>query len=265
MMTDRLYRLVLAASLATAVSAPLSAAPDQACFESREGAAEVTPKWLDSGEMSVRCSPDTGGVLWWGDPFEGTIPMGDMAVEADYSHEEAVIKSREPYLDRNKMLTICATACHEGNYVPYPTDKSPRPLKMHQDVVPDPMKLQHGRGGIWCLDCHHPTQRDKLYDNFGGAVSFNQPQKVCGKCHGREYRDWRDGIHGKRIGMWDKGGKKRWWLCTECHDPHDVQQGERNSGFAQLAPEPPPRLPKGMENADHERMHHGPKRSDGGH
>ncbi len=86
-----------------------------------------------------------------------------------------------------------------------------------------------------------------LIDHRGNPISFNQPQKLCGKCHGQIYRDWRDGIHGKRIGSWRDGGKKRWWVCTECHNPHDVQPG-----FKQLAPEPAPALPKGMESAEHE-------------
>ncbi len=55
--------------------------------------------------------------------------MGDMPVEADYSHEEAVVKPREPQLDRNKLLTICSMACHNGEYVPYPENKLPRPLE----------------------------------------------------------------------------------------------------------------------------------------
>ncbi|MES9886529.1 MAG: hypothetical protein ABW140_06930, partial [Candidatus Sedimenticola sp. 6PFRAG1] len=200
----------------------------------------------------------TGAVLHWSDPFEGTIPMGDMPIEADYTHEEAVVKPREPEIDRNKLLTICSVACHDGKYVPVPENIFPRPLKMHKDIVPDSMALKHGKGGIWCLDCHHPVDRTKLVDNFYNKVSFNQPQKLCGKCHGQIYRYWRDGIHGKRIGMWDKGGKKRWWTCTECHNPHDVEQGDRLSGFAQLIPEPAPNLPKGMTNANHERVEHGP-------
>ena len=78
----------------------------------------------------------------------------------------------------------------------------------------------------------------------------------CGKCHGPLYKDWRVGLHGKRIGEWASDGKKRWFVCTECHNPHDVQQGERNSGFAQIEPEAAPQLPKGLENADHEKVHH---------
>ncbi|MES9862960.1 MAG: hypothetical protein ABW157_09455 [Candidatus Thiodiazotropha sp. LLP2] len=229
---------------------------DNECFESRDGMSQITQYELNPGQVNVKCSQTTGGVLWWGDPFDDTIPMGDMEVEADYTHEEAVIKSREKQIDRNKLLTICSMACHNAEYVPIPYNKNPRSLKMHLDIIPDAMNLKHGKGAIWCLDCHHLIDRTKLIDNFGSPISFNQPQKLCGKCHGQVYRSWRNGIHGKRIGMWDKGGKKRWWLCTECHNPHDVEHGNNNSGFAQLHPEPAPNLPKGMKNADHERMHH---------
>jgi Zn finger protein HypA/HybF involved in hydrogenase expression len=127
---------------------------------------------------------------------------------------------------------------------------------MHTDIVPNALNLQHGRGGIWCLDCHHPTKRNKLFDNFGRLIDFNQPQKLCGKCHGPVYRDWREGIHGKRIGEWASNGKKRWFVCTECHNPHNVQQGKRNAGFRQLKPEPAPKLPKGLKNTNHERHGH---------
>ena len=228
------------------------------CFESRKGSSEVVQREIRPDWPNVKCSPRTAGVLWWGDPFDGTIPMGDMPIEAEYSHAEAVVKPRDKQIDKNRLLTICTTACHDGKYVPVPTSLEARPLKMHQDIVPDSMNLQHGRGAIWCLNCHSAEKRDKLIDHFGNEISFNQPQILCGKCHGQVYRDWRDGIHGKRIGMWKTGAKKRWWTCTECHDPHDVQQGTRNSGFAQLRPEAAPAVPKGMKNMDHEQhVEHG--------
>jgi len=40
----------------------------------------------------------------------------------------------------------------------------------------------------------------------------------CGQCHGDKYRDWRAGIHGKRVGQWD--GEKSYFLCVNCHNPH---------------------------------------------
>ncbi|HEY4706848.1 MAG TPA: hypothetical protein VII64_05250, partial [Thermodesulfobacteriota bacterium] len=98
-------------------------------------------------------------------------------------------------------------------------------------------------------DCHNPRNRDTLIDHRGGEISFNQPQKLCGKCHGEVYSDWRDGIHGKRIGSWAKGGKKRWWVCTECHNPHTVQEKR----FQPMAPEPRPQYPRTRANADHEK------------
>lgn len=285
-MTQQFFRSIISKSVGVAASLVMFSGVTQAsedvtkntivteeatqketCFESREDLTTVekrdTGKRIDgkSGEWpNVKCSPRTGGVLWWGDPFDGTIPMdqdGEMPVEADYSHEEAVVKPRKKHINRNKLLSICTTACHNGEYVAVPKDKKPRPLAMHKDIVPDSMNLQHGRRALWCLDCHNPKNRATLIDNFGEEVSFNQPQKLCGKCHGPIYRDWREGIHGKRIGMWTKGGKKRWWVCTECHNPHDVQQGDRNSGFASLQPEKAPALPKGTTSAAHENHEHG--------
>ena len=215
------------------------------CFESRDGYSNVTRTETSPGSPNVKCSNKTGGVLWWGDAFEGTEPMGEMPVEADYTHEEAVVKPRTGQL---KYFMPC-TACHNGSTVPYPASKNPRPLAMHQDIVADSMNLQHGRGAIWCLDCHNARNRDTLIDHRGNEISFNQPQKLCGKCHGEVYSDWRDGIHGKRIGSWAKGGKKRWWVCTECHNPHTVQEKR----FQPMAPEPRPQYPRTRANADHEK------------
>jgi hypothetical protein len=266
MKTCRIVKRVSGIGLATCLLLTTSVYAEQVrppmeCFESRVEMTTVQQHEIKNWpSVNVMCSPTTGAVLHLDDPFDGTIPMGEMPtnVNADYLHEEAVVKPREPQIDRNKLLTICSMACHNGEYVPYPVDKNPRELKMHKDIVPDSLDLQHGRGSIWCLDCHHATNRKVLIDNFGNEVSFNQPQKLCGKCHGQIYRSWRQGIHGKRIGMWTRGGKKRWWVCTECHNPHDMQHGERNSSFAQLIPEPAPELPKGMLNVAHERHHDTP-------
>jgi hypothetical protein len=246
---------ISATFLVLLMSAPFALAEEETvCFESRKGASEVTQEEVEPGLPNVKCSPRTGGVLWWGDPYHATIPMGEMPIEADYSRGEAVVAPREP---KNSLFPLCGVACHNGTYPPFPETKNPRKLTlMHTDIFPDSLNIQHGRGATWCLDCHHSTTRNKLVDHFGNEISFNEPQKLCGKCHGPTYRDWREGIHGKRIGEWASDGKKRWFVCTECHDPHDVQHGTRNSGFDQLVPEPAPILPKGMHNADHER-HHG--------
>jgi hypothetical protein len=240
-----------------AATAELIQPQEVICFESRKGASEVTQRDLKPGLPNVRCSPKTGAVLWWGDPFDGTVPMANTTGLGKIPSGHAVIKPRS---DKLAQMPACGIACHNGigpAFVPptLPNTKKPHPIPTMQAMVPDLQNLQHGRGKIWCMDCHHATKRNKLVDNFGDPVSFDEPQWLCGKCHGDKFRDWSDGIHGKRIGEWASTGKKRWFTCTECHNPHNVQDGDRNRGFAQLAPELPPQLPKGMKDASWEKTH----------
>jgi len=231
------------------------AQPVTDCFESRIGYSSVTrienvdPNY---GYPNVKCSQTTGAVLWWSDPFSGTIPMGEMPKIGDITHGDfanAVVRPREPQLTYFNLGPNGCKTCHDGKIVPFPRNTKPRLIGMHQDIVDDSLKLMHGRGALWCLDCHSATNRNHLIDRQGNEFSFNQPQKLCGSCHGENYIDWRAGVHGKRIGSWATGGKKRWWVCTECHNPHTVQKAR----FNQLKPEPPPALPRGMTNASYER------------
>ena len=238
-----------------------SAQPVTDCFESRIGYSSVTrvdnvnPEY---GYPNVKCSQTTEGVLWWGDPFYGTIPMGDMPEITDDTRGDfanAVVKPRTPQLMYFNMGPNGCESCHDGKTVPFPRNTKPMLITMHQDIVENSLELMHGHGALWCLNCHSATNRNKLVDRQGNEISFNQPQKLCGGCHGENYIDWRKGVHGKRIGSWVTGGKKRWWVCTECHNPHTVQA----SRFNRLKPEPPPALPRGMTSAAYERA------GDGGH
>lgn len=245
-------------SQAVQVKAKEDIQPVTDCHESRVGATATTrvenavPQY---GYPNVKCSKVSSRVLWYGDPYDGTIPMGDMPALDDPTrgnYTDAVVKPREPHLMYYNMGPEGCAFCHNGKMVPFPKDKSPRLLTMHQDVVENSLQLMHGRQAMWCLDCHNSTDRNTLVDRKGTAFSFNQPQKLCGSCHGEAYIDWRAGIHGKRTGTWATGGKKRWWVCTECHNPHTVQVNR----FNPIKPEPAPPLPRGMKNADHERGGH---------
>lgn len=218
------------------------------CSESRVGASEVEVVEIEPGVMNVKCSDRTEAVLFWGDPFTDTVEMGPMpeAAGGDYLTEEAVVRSR-----KDQLMFYPCNNCH-GNFVKIPSSTKPRVITNnqypHESYAPrDPKDLKHGKGAIWCLDCHSRTNRNVLIDHRGKKISFDQPQKLCGKCHGQILRDWREGIHGKRTGGWEPGAKKRWWVCTECHNPHDVEPP-----FKPLEPEAAPELPKGMHNTDHE-------------
>ena len=240
----------LCCGMAASALAQTAETKEEICFESRKGASEITKREIQPGLPNVKCSPTTGAALWYGDPFEGTVPMGKMPQMEKIPEGQAVVKPRS---EKMSFLSACGTACHNG-VTPkgFPKDKRAVPIPTMEAMVPSVKDLQHGRGRIWCLDCHHSTERNKFVDNFGDQVSFDQPQLLCGKCHGDKLRDWRDGIHGKRIGEFASTGKKRWFTCPECHNPHNVQDGERNKGFVQLQPEPPPQLPKGMKDAKYE-------------
>ncbi len=109
-------------------------------------------------------------------------------------------------------------------------------FKRREDLlVHTNIRLNHGGVRLWCLDCHSPDNRNYLLPlSDGKNIEFEQSYLLCGKCHGTIYRDWRDGIHGKRTGYWN--GSKDYYLCVTCHDPHSPK-------FRPIAPMPPPKKP----------------------
>jgi len=116
-----------------------------------------------------------------------------------------------------------------GTYLHAP-DPQPRVLvRMHRDI-----DLRHGKGAFWCLNCHNKQERNTLMLLNGEAIPFDESYRLCGQCHGSVYRDWKLGIHGRRVGQWD--GKKLYLLCAHCHDPH-------NPKFRKIPGLPKPRPP----------------------
>ena len=125
------------------------------------------------------------------------------------------------------------TNCHED----IPPNPERRELEgMHNDIV-----LEHDQEHRWCLDCHDLNNRDQLRLASGALVPFTESYRLCGQCHGTQYRDWRSGIHGKRTGYWN--GPKRYLLCVHCHNPH-------NPRFKALQPLPPPIRPQFLRSED---------------
>jgi hypothetical protein len=125
------------------------------------------------------------------------------------------------------------TRCHDK-----PDDSNPTPrilLAMHSDV-----RLVHGSREQWCYDCHNPSNRDMLRLAGGRLVSFETSYELCGQCHGEKLRDWRVGIHGRRIGCWN--GPRQYLLCVNCHNPHSPH-------FKPLHPLPRPMPPGDIQIA----------------
>jgi len=114
--------------------------------------------------------------------------------------------------------------CHKDQQ----TNPVRRELMMHDDI--DTI-FSHDRENRWCLDCHYDKNRDSLKLASGKVLDFKESYKLCGQCHGDKYRDWKVGVHGKRTGDWN--GKKKYYLCVNCHNPHSPR-------FKPIKPLPPP-------------------------
>jgi hypothetical protein len=116
-----------------------------------------------------------------------------------------------------------------GKYLRAP-DPRPRILvRMHRNI-----NLKHA-DWQWCLNCHNTDERNYLRLINGDIISFEKSYLLCGQCHGLIYRDWKLGIHGRRVGQWN--GKKLYLLCAHCHDPHSPK-------FRKLMAMDPPRPPE---------------------
>jgi hypothetical protein len=119
------------------------------------------------------------------------------------------------------------TGCHNQDL---PVNRTRRALTdMHDDI-----QLRHDQEHRWCLDCHDAGQRDQLHLASGEPVPFAESYRLCGQCHGEKYRDWRAGVHGRRVGQWN--GAKRYLLCVHCHNPHQPR-------FKAIQPMPAPPRP----------------------
>ncbi len=125
------------------------------------------------------------------------------------------------------------SGCH-ADLEPNPTR---RKVDFHDDIV-----LEHDEENRWCLDCHDAKNRDRLRLASGALIEFTESYKLCGQCHGTQYRDWKAGIHGKRTGYWN--GTKRYLLCVHCHSPHSPR-------FKAIEPLPPPIRPQFLVTSAH--------------
>jgi len=137
--------------------------------------------------------------------------------------------------------------CHEDQ-----KDPTRRELGFHEEQQ---SVFDHDAEHRWCLDCHDLVNRNVLRLASGAAVPFTESYRLCGQCHGDKFRDWRLGIHGRRVGMWD--GAKTYLLCVSCHNPHSpafkgvkeiVVDGKSTVAptLEMLKPEPRPHRPEEM-------------------
>ena len=121
----------------------------------------------------------------------------------------------------------------------YPCSDCHETLSLGEPQVPPrgphhSLRFAHMESVGDCRQCHDYQNLDQLRLITGELVSFDDTERLCGQCHGRQRRDWHLGIHGKQVGSWR--GLKHRYSCPQCHDPH-------RPGRVAVDPYPPPPRP----------------------
>jgi hypothetical protein len=159
---------------------------------------------------------------------------------------EVLVQARPPPFSEGIFPCM---ECHKDQ-----KDPKRRELGFHDEQQ---SVFDHDAEHRWCLDCHDLQNRDVLRLANGDPVPFTESYRLCGQCHGDKYRDWRVGVHGRRVGMWD--GAKTYLLCVSCHNPHSPRfKGVREitvdgkltvaPTLEKIRPEPRPRKPEEMRD-----------------
>jgi len=147
------------------------------------------------------------------DPLPPRLPVAPPTAVPAWATDPAPV--RQPKFRPTYQVagyTYTCMDCHR--IIPSPAETFRR-LTQHTEV-----EFNHGLN-TRCFNCHHSSNRNAFVDDFGEEIPWDQPQRLCAKCHGPVYRDWQAGSHGRSNGHWDttRGSQTR-LRCIECHDPH---------------------------------------------
>jgi hypothetical protein len=146
---------------------------------------------------------------------------------------EVALEQRDPPPRANECQN-----CHGKNKAEYISKKAATHLE-HQLVV-----AKHGYKELACNFCHDKGNHNLLRSSAAFPATFVNPAPVCQQCHSDIYRDWQNGIHGKRVGGW-KGEARIQLQCLTCHQAHSVK-------FKQMEARKAPQRPKlGIEKESH--------------
>lgn len=205
-------------------------------------AALFAPGWLRHGWAAGGSAPTTA-------PAGGAaiVPTNLPTVMRVPAQQPAVGLASDTHLDKTppratKGLDLVKSGwtyncmeCHK--LFPARWHYDDRPFNEHKDI-----RLEHGNNRF-CLNCHHPTNRNAFVDYDGAEIAQADVVKLCAKCHGTIYRDWEVGVHGRQNGHWNASlGEKTRLRCIQCHDPHSPK-------FKAMKPLAPLRYPARAANS----------------
>ena len=112
---------------------------------------------------------------------------------------------------KGKIKLYACTECHTK---PLSQIKGKDYKKAHWDI-----KIVHAnKNAMNCVTCHNVNNMDELTSITGKGIDFNKSHNLCSQCHTQQFKDWKGGAHGKRIGGW--APPRASMTCVNCHNPH---------------------------------------------
>jgi hypothetical protein len=208
----------------------------------------MCPTWSSRSSKPISLAPLLAVSLLLGGPAGAADPKpvapGEVKGEKKAAGRSEEVQAMSPPFSEG--IFPCS-GCHDGKEK---VNTRRRELGFHDEQQ---LVFAHDAEHRWCLDCHDAAKRDQLHLTNGDLVPFTESYRLCGQCHGDKLRDWRAGVHGKRIGSWD--GLKTYFLCVNCHNPHaPLFRGEKElmvdgrrvvtPTLERIKPEPRPQRPE---------------------
>jgi hypothetical protein len=196
--------LVFAVQLQAAAQTPVSPSPEASASASASAdAVQAAAAPASAAHRSLRLPlPDMGALP------QPTVPEVFKGYPAAPPHRVVSRKAELPLYPCNMChnLQKLNTTVRQFKVAPPP------------EGAPHAGVLRHGKGQMWCLDCHNPKDRQYLRTVTGETLDFDDSPRLCGQCHSARYRDWAFGAHGKRATGW--AAEREIYACTHCHNPH---------------------------------------------
>jgi predicted CXXCH cytochrome family protein len=118
------------------------------------------------------------------------------------------------YERKSRLTNFKCSGCHEEDLDELKAKAKGNALA-HVDI-----KYYHTPLDVMtCVTCHTSDNMDVLHSSANKSIDFNRSYKLCSQCHQKEFKDWKGGAHGKRVGGWVAPRVSK--TCVECHNPHD--------------------------------------------
>lgn len=151
-------------------------------------------------------------------------------IKAKSKNYKGVSVSSEPYFGDIEMIKISedgqsfliperkgnikSYACVECHAKPLKQMQSKDLKKAHWNI-----SIKHANANTMnCITCHDGNNMDNLHSLTGTKIDFNKSYKLCSQCHTKQFKDWKGGAHGKKIGGW--APPRASLTCVNCHNPH---------------------------------------------